>query len=117
MEQSNDGKTRQVLPSPKPGNLDDLGTRLELAKPAGRLVIHKGPRAGTVFAIRHSTSLIGREEGKNHIVLSWDNSVHRENHAAIEWRNDRFTLHDMQGRNPVMINGRPITRPTELRHG
>ena len=116
MAKTDSDKTRTVLPAAKPGSLDDLGTRLVLPQAAGRLVVVGGPRDGTVFSVTHSTSLIGRDR-KNNIVLGWDDSVHRDEHAALEWRDNRFTLRDLQGRNPVLVNGRQITHPTELRLG
>jgi pSer/pThr/pTyr-binding forkhead associated (FHA) protein len=116
---SDDGKTRSVAPDQGKGmTLDDLETRVSLSKPVGKLTVVKGPGNGQSFRLDHSSYLIGRESGVNHIALPQDDSVHREHHAAIECRKDgSFLLHDMQRRNPVMVNGQQIGKSTPLKPG
>ena len=76
---------------------------------AGRLIVTDGPGKGTALDFHRGTNSIGREPGRNVIVLDFgDASVHREHHAYLTCNDGICQLTDNGKRNPIKINGRML---------
>lgn len=73
---------------------------------AGRLIVIDGPGKGQALAFHRGSNSIGREAGKNVIVMDFgDAAIHREHHAFITCDDGVCRLHDNGKRNPIKING------------
>ena len=73
---------------------------------AGRLVVTEGPGKGKSIDFHRGTNSIGREAGKNVIVMDFgDASIHRDNHAFLTCKDGVCQLHDNGKRNPIKVNG------------
>jgi pSer/pThr/pTyr-binding forkhead associated (FHA) protein len=86
------------------------------SSPRGRsasLVILTGPRAGASFALAKPRTIVGRGPGVD--VTLGDPAMSRQ-HMAVEIRDGRFQVRDLDSTNGLMLNGRVITA-SELKHG
>ncbi len=82
--------------------------RLHVAEPGG-----SGLRDGEVIDLQPMTTL-GRS-ATNTLVVQ-DETV-SSRHAAIEYRDGRWWLHDLDSTNGTYVNRRRLAGTTELRHG
>ena len=77
------------------------------------VVIVKGHAEGMEFLISKEYTVFGRDKGAD-IVLK-DPQVSRQ-HAAIECREGRYTLKDLESTNGTRMSG-TLIKETNLRHG
>lgn len=84
-------------------------------KTAGWLVCIKGTMLGESFPIWEGENHIGRSTTMD-IILLYENSVSREDHACIEYHSadQSFTLTTQNEDNIVMINGKTFSKPVRL---
>lgn len=90
--------------------------RIEAKFPVGWIVITKGPGLGTCFTLFNGVSQIGRGEEQAIRLDFGDNSVSRENHAAIAYDSEQGVFFLGQGgkANIVRLNNRPVLSTEEL---
>ena len=89
-------------------DMDDMVTNLR-SIPSGRIVVVDGPGKGQSLQLYRGSNSIGREPGKNSVVLDFgDMKIHRNEHAFLTCMGSDVTLHDNGKTNPVKVNGRPI---------
>jgi len=84
--------------------------------PIGWMVITKGPGRGTSFSLCNGVSQIGRGDDQAIRLDFGDNSVSRNNHAAIAYDNEQrvFFLGHGGKTNLVRLNDRPVLSTEEL---
>ena len=83
--------------------------------PVGWLVVVKGPGRGSAFTLFDGVAQIGRGAGQTVRLDFGDNSISRENHAAIAYDAEQRTFYLGHGgkANLVRLNDRPVLS-TEL---
>ncbi len=84
--------------------------------PVGWLVVVDGPGRGAAFTIFDGVTQIGRGEDQTVRLNFGDNSISRENHAAIAYDNEQQTFFIGHGgkANLVRVNNRPVLSTEEL---
>lgn len=107
-DKTEDGKT-QILGKEQGGrgaaDTDNMVTTIRSIV-AGRLVVTDGPGKGRSLDFHRGTNSIGREPGKNVIVMDFgDAAIHREHHAFLTCKDGVCQIHDNGKRNPIKING------------
>lgn len=85
----------------KLGDLEEVPTDID-----ARLRVVFGNGKGTVFPIRESSIVLGRDEGC-HIVV--DDPRVSGRHAIISYRGGEFRVSDLQSTNGSLLNGSPLT--------
>ena len=91
-------------------------TEVSASFPVGWLVVVDGPGRGTAFTIFDGVTQIGRGEDQTVRLNFGDNSISRENHAAIAYDNEQQTFFIGHGgkANLVRVNNRPVLSTEEL---
>lgn len=86
--------------------------------PVGWLVIVDGPGTGSAFSIFAGASMIGRGEGQMIRLNFGDNSISRQNHAAIAYDEEvnKFYIGHGGKSNIIRRNARPVLSTEELHH-
>jgi len=107
------GKKASRVSAPASPSMMGAGAKTVIAKPApaASLVGLEGPLEGKTFAIRDSGVRIGRDPGKNEIVVSND-GVSKE-HARIEIRDGKHVVQDLNSLNGTYINSVQSNRVKE----
>ncbi|MCR8725026.1 FHA domain-containing protein [Frigidibacter sp. ROC022] len=84
--------------------------------PTGWVVVIEGPGRGTCFTLQGGVSQIGRGEGQAIRLDFGDQSISRNNHAAIAYDDEvgRFYLGHGGKLNLVRLNDRPVLSTEEL---
>ncbi|WP_239113296.1 FHA domain-containing protein [Shimia biformata] len=87
--------------------------------PVGWLVVVEGPGKGAAFTLFDGLTQIGRGEGQAVRLDFGDNSISRENHAAIAFdaEQGRFFFGHGGKANLVRLNGRPVLSTEDLQSG
>ncbi len=87
--------------------------------PVGWLVVVAGPGRGSAFSLHAGVAQIGRGQGQAVRLDFGDNSISRENHAAIAYDPEqrRFFLGHGGKANLVRLNDRPVLSTEELQSG
>jgi pSer/pThr/pTyr-binding forkhead associated (FHA) protein len=87
----------------------------ESASPRKRasLVVLTGPRVGESLPLEKPRTIVGRGPG---VDLTLDDPAMSRQHMAVEIRDGRFQVRDLDSTNGLMLNGRIITAG-ELKHG
>lgn len=87
--------------------------------PVGWLVVVKGPGRGAAFTLQGGVAQIGRGAGQTVRLDFGDNSISRENHAAVAYDDESQTFYIGHGgkANLVRRNGRPVLSTEELSSG
>lgn len=85
--------------------------------PVGWLVVVKGPGTGSAFTIFSGVSSIGRGLDQTVALAFGDNSISRENHAAVAYDSEQrsFFLGHGGKTNLVRLNDRPVLSTEELK--
>lgn len=110
-DKSGDGKTHII--SGTQGNrgaadTDKMVTTIRSIT-AGRIVVIDGPGKGKSMDFHRGTNSIGREAGKNVIVMDFgDASIHRDNHAFLTVKDGVCEITDNGKKNPIKINGKML---------
>ncbi len=96
---------------------DDVAQGLEF--PVGWLVIIKGPGRGTSFVLQNPVSSIGRGAGQTITLNFGDDTISRQNHAAVAYDDEMNACFLGFGgkANLVRLNGRPVLTTEQLTHG
>ena len=83
----------------------------------GWLVVTEGPGKGAAFTLYDGLTQIGRGEGQSVRLNFGDNSISRENHAAIAYDAEQHSFFLGQGgkANLVRLNGRPVLATEQLK--
>lgn len=100
-----------------PLNLTTAASESSYAKfPVGWLAVVDGPGTGATFPLFDGLTQIGRGEGQGVCLDFGDNSISRENHAAIAYDDEQRRFYFGQGgkANLVRLNGRPILSTEEM---
>ncbi|WP_375230569.1 FHA domain-containing protein [Roseobacter sp. S98] len=86
--------------------------------PVGWLVVVEGPGVGHSFSIFTGASMIGRGEDQMIRLDFGDNSISRQNHAAIAYdeEQNKFYLGHGGKSNIIRRNARPVLATEELHH-
>jgi pSer/pThr/pTyr-binding forkhead associated (FHA) protein len=108
-------------------NLNDAPPSFGMAGPAGaikvdplppdlhpRLEISAGPNRGKAFALKKPLVILGRVSDVADIVVP-DHAASRH-HAAIGYREQKFTLYDLGSTNGTFVDGNKVAS-VELKHG
>ncbi|WP_294227726.1 FHA domain-containing protein [uncultured Shimia sp.] len=84
--------------------------------PVGWLVVVDGPGKGASFSLHDGLTQIGRGEGQTVRLDFGDNTISRENHAAIAFDGEqgRFFFGHGGKTNLVRLNGRPVLSTEDL---
>lgn len=84
--------------------------------PVGWLVVTEGPGRGAAFTLFDGLTQIGRGEGQTVRLNFGDNSISRENHAAIAFDAEQSKFYFGHGgkANLVRLNGRPVLSTEEM---
>ncbi len=84
--------------------------------PVGWLVVTSGPGRGAAFSLFEGLTQIGRGEGQTVRLNFGDNSISRENHAAIAFDAEQHKFYFGHGgkANLVRLNNRPVLSTEEL---
>jgi hypothetical protein len=125
---SRPGRVKTRLLGFNPGQvagLDPLARSREDAQgsgasfPVGWLVVVKGPGRGTAFTLQGGVAQIGRGAGQAVRLDFGDNSISRENHAAVAYDDESQTFYIGHGgkANLVRRNGRPVLSTEEMSPG
>lgn len=87
--------------------------------PVGWMVVISGPGRGTAFTLFNGVSQIGRGEGQAVRLDFGDNSISRENHAAIAYDGEqqKFYLGHGGKANLVRLNGSPVLSTEAMESG
>ena len=87
--------------------------------PVGWLVVVKGPGRGEAFTLQTGVAQIGRGAGQQVRLDFGDNSISRENHAAIAYDPEQKAFFIGHGgkANLVRRNGRPVLSTEEMQAG
>lgn len=87
--------------------------------PVGWLVITKGPGRGKSFVLQSVVSTIGRAEDQTICLNFGDDTISRNNHAAVAFDDQMNTCFLGYGgkANLVRLNGRPVLATEQLNHG
>ena len=87
--------------------------------PVGWMVVVAGPGRGTAFTLLTGVSQIGRGEGQAVRLDFGDNSISRENHAAVAYDPEQqaFFLGHGGKTNLVRLNGMPVLSTEPLNSG
>jgi len=87
--------------------------------PVGFLAIVDGPGFGTSFALAAGLSTLGRGEDQTVTLDFGDDSISRNNHAAIAYDDEENQVLIGHGgkSNLVRLNGKPLVSTTELSQG
>ncbi len=83
-------------------------------QPSGTLVIKEGAEAGTRFALKDGTTIIGREKGVD--ILLTDPQCSRQ-HCRIISLQGQFVIEDLKSSNGTEVNGVTVTKTIELKSG
>jgi pSer/pThr/pTyr-binding forkhead associated (FHA) protein len=102
-----DGRTIVV-----PGGGGGLKEPSPLRRQSASLVVLTGPRAGESFPLDKPRIIVGRGPG---VDLTLDDPAMSRQHMAVEIRDGRFQVRDLDSTNGLMLNGRIITAG-ELKH-
>lgn len=90
-------------------DMDNLVTTIR-TRTAGQIVITDGPGKGQTVSFFEGSNSIGRDAGKNVVVLDFgDSTIHREPHAYLTCKSRVCTLSPGGQQNPIKINGRMLT--------
>ena len=103
-----DGRTIAV-----PGGGGELSGSSPVCRQSASCVILTGPRAGEEFILVKPRTLVGRGPG---VDVALDDPAMSRQHMALEIRDGRFHVRDLDSTNGVMVNGRIVTA-AELKHG
>ena len=89
------------------------------AFPVAWLVVVAGPGRGASFSLHDGVSKIGRGDDQAVCLNFGDNSISRENHAAVAYDSEQNAFYVGQsGRaNIVRLNNKPLLSTEELRNG
>src|SRR6266540_3763431 len=86
-------------------------------RPAARLTVIEGFGRGHAWELSGPLSTIGRGS-RNDIVLDFgDRTIHRDPHAAIEFDDGMFRVHDVRRGNPVLVNDEIVDEPRMVQPG
>ena len=98
------GKKKSQISGPASSAMAGAGAKTVIAKaaPAAALVGLEGPFEGKTFAIKDSGVKIGRDPGKNQIVINNDN-VSKE-HAWIGTKGGKHVVQDLNSLNGTYVN-------------
>jgi pSer/pThr/pTyr-binding forkhead associated (FHA) protein len=80
-----------------------------------QILIRKGPGEGRAINLCQARLTVGRT-GESDIALQGDWLVSRR-HCEIVRRGSTWAVVDVGSKNGTLLNGRPISVPTVLRHG
>lgn len=106
--------TDAFLALPPPGSLAPVAlARADAPRSRAWLIPDRGRRAGDAIPLRERSRL-GRDSGCE-VVL--DDPLASREHAALEWRTDRWHVVDLGSRNGTSRNGARLTAPTPLADG
>jgi pSer/pThr/pTyr-binding forkhead associated (FHA) protein len=72
-----------------------------------RLVVKRGPTAGTAFVVTESVTTIGRHRDCD--IFLDDGTVSRY-HAELRWQGGRYVIADTGSLNGTYLNRRPVDR-------
>ena len=91
----------------------------ELEFPIGWLVVTHGPGRGKFFALQNLVSTIGRGEDQTVTLNFGDDTISRNNHAAVAYDDQTNTCFLGYGgkANLVRLNGRPVLSTEQLNNG
>jgi S-DNA-T family DNA segregation ATPase FtsK/SpoIIIE len=103
-----DGRTIVV-----PGGEDSLHRPSSPRRQSAAVVILTGPRAGEQFALTKPRTIVGRGPG---VDVTLDDPAMSRQHLALEIRQGKLHVQDLDSTNGVMVNGRIVTA-AELKHG
>jgi len=103
-----DGRTIMV-----PGGGEGLNQPSSLRQQTASMVILTGPRAGAAFSLAKPRTIVGRGPG---VDVAFEDPAMSRQHLALEIREGRFHVRDLDSTNGVMLNGRIVTA-AELKHG
>ena len=94
-------------------------TPTELEFPIGWLVVTQGPGRGKFFALQNLVSAIGRGEDQTVTLNFGDDTISRNNHAAVAYDDQMNACFLGYGgkANLVRLNGRPVRSTEQLNHG
>ena len=97
----------------------DDGEALGLEFPVGWLVITKGPGRGKSFVLQNVVSSIGRAQDQTISLNFGDDTISRNNHAAVAYDDQMNACFLGFGgkANLVRLNGRPVLATEQLSHG
>ena len=84
-----------------------------LAKHHVAIIVLQGPHRGAEYPVRRERTVIGRSR-EAHLVFD-EETLSRE-HAAINYRQGRFVVEDLDSANGCSLNGNAVTSG-ELVHG
>jgi len=98
---------------------DELARKAPGQYPLGWLVVVEGPGRGASFTLQYEVSSIGRGNDQKVRLNFGDNSISRNNHAAIAFDEDLVKFFIGQGgkSNLVRLNGRPVLMTEEISDG
>ncbi|MEM7731941.1 MAG: FHA domain-containing protein [Pseudomonadota bacterium] len=87
--------------------------------PVGWIVIMKGPGRGTAFVLQNPVSSIGRGADQTITLNFGDDTISRQNHAAVAYDDHMNACFLGFGgkANLVRLNGRPVLGTEQLTHG
>lgn len=97
----------------------EQNAELGLDFPIGWLVITDGPGRGKAFVLQHIVSTIGRALDQTISLNYGDDTISRNNHAAVAYDDQMNTFYLGFGgkANLVRLNGRPVLGTEQLSHG
>ena len=84
-----------------------------------KAVVVEGPGRGECFSLIPGALQIGRGEGQGIRLDFGDNTISRENHAAIAYdaEENEFVIGQGGKANIVRLNGRPVLSNETVKHG
>ncbi|WP_246227563.1 FHA domain-containing protein [Roseobacter ponti] len=100
------------------GALEATASQQQEKFPVGWLVVVEGPGVGHSFSIFTGASMIGRGEDQVIRLDFGDNSISRQNHAAIAYDDEQNKFYIGHGgkSNIIRRNARPVLSTEELQH-
>ena len=100
---------------PSPG--DDAGCAAVEPDYHARLIVIEGHGRGSSWQLHGWLTRIGRG-AQNDVVLDFgDRTIHRDQHAAIEYDKGIYRVHDVRRGNPVYLNDRIVDDYLEAQLG
>lgn len=105
----------QVRPNDEAHTVGFFRKKVGIDPVVGWLVCTEGPDRGRDYRIHSEKNFIGRSQSMN-ICIQNDESVSRDNHAAVSYnpKNKTFKIHPGSSRGLVYLNGNDVDMPTEL---
>lgn len=82
-------------------------------KVIGMLVVMKGEMKGAGFLLKEGHNSIGRSSNMD-VALTAEPTVSRKQHAMIEYVQDRYVVHSIDGNKSVYVNNKLVSDAKEL---